>query len=182
MEVFRLLQKALRYATKAHEGQFRKTKGIPMITHPIRVAEILKDAGFSEEVIAAGYLHDTVEDTTVTIEDIEMEFGSKVASIVAGNTEDKTKSWEERKQHTIDWIKEAPVRALIIADKWDNLQSMVHDFELMGESLWDSFNRGKEKQSWYFTNVANNSFTGLKEEEIPHFFHSYKQLVKSFFA
>lgn len=179
-----MLDKALTFATKAHEGQFRKTKDIPMITHPIRVAEILKEAGFSEEVIAAGYLHDTVEDTDITLEDIENEFSSDVARIVAGNTEDKNKSWEERKQQTIDWIKDAPleIRALIIADKWDNLQSMVEDYSDFGETLWDSFKRGKEKQKWYFSNVAQNSLIGLNDEEIPSFFNSYRQLVMAFFA
>jgi guanosine-3',5'-bis(diphosphate) 3'-pyrophosphohydrolase len=178
-----MLQKALHFATKAHEGQFRKTKETPMISHPIRVAKILQESGFPEEVVIAGYLHDTVEDTFVTLEEIKNEYGAEVSRIVAGNTEDKTKTWEERKQHTIDWISEAPleIRALIIADKWDNLQSMVEDYSEMGDNLWKSFKRGKEKQKWYFSSVAENSIIGLKEEEIPPFFHTYRQLVNSFF-
>jgi guanosine-3',5'-bis(diphosphate) 3'-pyrophosphohydrolase len=178
-----MLEKALQFATKAHEEQYRKTKNVPMITHPIRVADILKNAGFSDEVVAAGYLHDTVEDTPVTIDDIEKEFGIEVARIVAGNTEDKSKSWEDRKQHTIDWVKEAPleIRALIVADKWDNLKSMVEDYSTMGETLWSSFKRGREKQQWYFSQIAENVFKGLKEEETPEFFHSYRDLVISFF-
>ena len=178
-----MLEKALQYATKAHEGQYRKTKNVPMISHPIRVAAILKEAGFTDDVVAAGYLHDTVEDTPVTIQDIKNEFGEEVARIVAGNTEDKSKSWEERKQHTIDWVKVAPIeiKALIIADKWDNLQSMVEDYATMGDTLWDSFKRGKEKQQWYFSQVAENAIAGLKQEEIPSFFHSYRELVAAFF-
>lgn len=178
-----MLEKALAFATNAHKGQFRKTKHIPMITHPIRVAAILKESGFSDEVVASGYLHDTVEDTPITIEDIQCEFGAKVARIVAGNTEDKSKSWEERKQHTIDWVKKAPleIRALIVADKWDNLQSMAEDYSTMGDTLWNSFKRGKEKQRWYFSSVAENVFEGLREEEIPPFFYTYRELVDSFF-
>lgn len=178
-----LLEKALQFATKAHEGQYRKTRNVPMISHPIRVAEVLKESGFSNEVVAAGYLHDTVEDTPVTIEEIEDEFGNEVARLVAGNTEDKSKSWEERKQHTIDWVKEAPleIKALICADKWDNLQSMVEDYSTMGDTLWNSFKKGQEKQKWYFSQVAKNAFVGLKDEEIPSFFHLYQDLVFSFF-
>jgi (p)ppGpp synthase/HD superfamily hydrolase len=179
-----MLEKALDYATKAHEGQFRKTKKVPMITHPIRVAEILRLAGCADEVVAAGFLHDTVEDTPVSLEDISAEFGTEVARIVAGNTEDKTKTWEERKQHTIDWVKDAPVeiRALIVADKWDNLRSMAEDYAEMGESLWASFKRGRDQQKWYFSEIVKNAFIGLKEEEIPEFFYDYQKLVQSFFG
>lgn len=178
-----MLQKALEFATEAHKGQFRKTKAVLMITHPIRVAEILQKAGFPCEVVAAGYLHDTVEDTSVTIGDIEREFGLEVARIVAGNTEDKSKTWEERKQHTIDWVKIAPlhIKALIVADKLDNLHSMYEDFLMMGDKLWKVFKRGKEKQKWYFTKIAENASFGLREEEIPSFFKTYEELVCTFF-
>ncbi|NRD80225.1 bifunctional (p)ppGpp synthetase/guanosine-3',5'-bis(diphosphate) 3'-pyrophosphohydrolase [Bacillus sp. BRMEA1] len=177
-----MIEKALEFAAKAHEGQVRKTNNTPMITHPIQVAEILKANGFADEVVAAGYLHDTVEDTDVTLEDIRHEFGSEVARIVAGNTEDKTKSWEERKQHTIDWIRIAPfeIKALIVADKWDNLKSMAADYEVMGDSLWNCFHRGKENQKWYYSQIAENAFVGLKESEIPSYFYDYRKLVQSF--
>lgn len=176
-------EKARVYATKAHEGQMRKSTGTPMIEHPIRVAQQLKETGFSEAVQMAGYLHDTVEDTWVTFEDIEREFGKEVLEIVKGNTEDKEKSWEERKQHTIDSIKDASleIKALIVADKYDNLKSLAEDYEKLGENLWDAFKRGREKQKWYFSSVATNASVGLSPDEIPAFFHDYQQLVKTFF-
>lgn len=177
------IEKARAYATKAHEGQVRKSTGNPMIEHPIRVAKQLKEAGFSEAVQMAGYLHDTVEDTWVTFEDIEREFGKEVLEIVKGNTEDKDKSWEKRKQHTIDSIKNASldIKALIVADKYDNLKSLVEDYEKLGENLWDAFKRGREQQKWYFSSVAENAYIGLNPNEIPSFFHDYQQLVKTFF-
>lgn len=175
-------EKALAFATIAHEGQTRKGDGTPMISHPIRVAKILELAGFSIETVMAGFLHDVVEDTIYTIEDIEKNFGKEVARIVAGNTEDKEKSWEERKQHTIDWIKEAPleIRALIVADKLDNLNSLMKDYAEQGEQLWSHFKRGKEKQAWYFTSVAKNMLVDL-QGEVPSFFYEYKEKVSQFF-
>jgi len=177
------LVKAKEFATKAHEGQVRKSTGTPMISHPIRVAKMLQDYGFEPEVVAAGYLHDVVEDTSYTLENIVAEFGEDVARVVAGNTEDKSKTWEERKAHTIEHIKTAPleVKALIVADKLDNLSCLIEDYERFGEDLWNHFKRGKDQQKWYFESVAENAMFGLKNDEIPEFFHTYQEKVKTFF-
>ncbi|GAA0330192.1 HD domain-containing protein [Bacillus carboniphilus] len=179
-----LLENAKRFAMEAHAGQLRKSTGTPMIEHPIRVAETLREFGFNEEVVAAGFLHDTVEDTDVTIEDIEQEFGEEVARIVAGNTENKEHSWEERKQHTIDWVKQAPIeiKALIVADKLDNLNSLMEAYKTQGDGVWRHFKRGKEKQGWYFSGVALNSTYGLGEEEIPDFFKEFIEKVNRFWS
>ena len=179
-----LKQKALEFATMAHEGQTRKGTGKPMIGHPINVANILEKAGFPVEVVAAGFLHDVVEDTKYTMDDIVQLFGLEVARVVAGNTEDKEKTWEERKEHTIDWIKEAPldVRALIVADKFDNLKALVADHERLGESVWSLFKRGKEFQKWYFSSVAANMLVDIGDVEVPEFFFEYQELVHSFFG
>jgi len=178
-----LKEKARIVAEEAHKGQFRKIGNQEMIVHPIAVAKLLEDAGFPEEVVAAGYLHDTVEDTNVTIQDIKNEFGIAVARLVEGNTENKELTWEERKQHTIDWIAKAPyeVRALIIADKLDNLQSMIKGYEELGEVLWSYFKRGYEQQKWYFTSVCQNVFRDLENDKIPAYFLEYRRLVESFF-
>ena len=105
-------EKAKEFAIKAHKGQVRKNeKDKPMIMHPISVAELLEEYGYDDNVVAAGYLHDVVEDTKYTIEDIEKEFGKDIASLVMGASErDKSLSWEERKQHTIDETKILPLR------------------------------------------------------------------------
>ena len=134
--------------------------------------------------MAAGYLHDTVEDTDVTMEMIQKEFDNKVAEVVKVNTENKEHSWEMRKQHTIDSIKCAPleIRALIIADKLDNLSCLIEDYNTYGEDVWVFFNRGKEKQKWYLESIAQNLMHGLEEDEVPKFFHEYKQLVRAFFG
>ena len=177
-----LVEKAKQFAIKAHEGQTRKRSGTPMISHPIRVAKTLEDAGFPDYVVAAGYLHDTVEDTDTTMEDIICEFGERTAWVVAGNTENKEHSWEDRKLKTVTSIITAPlpIKALIVADKLDNFRSLAADYEEIGEEIWSYFNRGKDQQKWYFTTIACNMNSCLPKDEIPTFFHDYSQILRDF--
>lgn len=79
------LKKAIAMAKKAHSGQFRKT-GEPYIVHPLAVKKILEEWGMDEDTVIAGVLHDTVEDTDLTLEDIRNEFGNSVAFLVDGVT------------------------------------------------------------------------------------------------
>lgn len=176
------IEAAKDFATKAHQHQRRKNSDEPYVEHPIRVAKILQDAGYSEEVIIAGLLHDVVEDTVVTIEEIEEKFGKKVADIVAQHTEDKSLSWEQRKAHTIEVVKtktlSIEVKALIIADKLDNLTSLKQQYDVMGEEVWKAFKRGKEKQRWYNYSVVD-AISNIEDK--PDFFAEYQQLVHAVF-
>ena len=79
------IEEAIRLAKKAHEGQFRKT-GDPYITHPLAVMKIVEDWGIDEDTIIAAVLHDTIEDTDVTLQDIKDQFGEQVAFLVDGVT------------------------------------------------------------------------------------------------
>ncbi|MCF6408861.1 HD domain-containing protein [Pseudalkalibacillus salsuginis] len=178
------IEMAEQLALKAHEGQVRKLSGEPYIVHPIAVANILKEAGFPEDVIIAGYLHDTIEDTDLDFIDIEKAFGKNVTDLVRENTEDKSKTWPERKQHTVEAIRTAPleVKALIIADKLDNFESLKESFEQDGDDIWNKFKGDKQKQSWYYRSVAANALEGLDQEEIPEFFYTYKKMVDRFFV
>lgn len=154
-----LTDKALQMAAVAHEGQYRKNTKIPYIAHPAAVGLILQKAGYKEELVAAGILHDTVEDTEITLEDIKREFGNKIAEIVAGCSEpDKTLSWEERKEHTIEYLKTAPedIRVVACADKLHNVRSICQDVERDGEQIWSRFKRGREQQAWYYRNVVES--------------------------
>ena len=113
---------AMDFVHKAHYGQYRKGTKIPYFIHPLGVAKILIDYDCSEEIIIAGLLHDTVEDTAVTIDEIERNFGEHVAEIVGNITEpEKSIHWEKRKQYQFDLIKKAPLEELFIicADKLD---------------------------------------------------------------
>lgn len=165
-------EKAKEFAIKAHKGQVRKNeKDKPMIMHPISVAELLEEYGYDDNVVAAGYLHDVVEDTKYTIEDIEKEFGKDIASLVMGASErDKSLSWEERKQHTIDETKILPLRnkLVICADKINNLEDMMIKFEKNGTRDFSAFKRGEKEQKWYYTNVYK-SLIYNEDENLPIF-------------
>jgi guanosine-3',5'-bis(diphosphate) 3'-pyrophosphohydrolase len=187
-----LIKKATEYATKAHEGQVRKVRGNPFIEHPLGVAKILQEAGMADEVVAAGLLHDVVEDTPYTLEDIEKEFGEKVVTLVASNTEKKLeddgnkRAWDDRKKDTINAIPEKTLDelSLLLADKLDNLRSLLHDaivIEKQGEKIEDFFSKSMEDQVWYYTTIKEEVFANLDpNEEIPDFFIEYAALIEQF--
>src|SRR3954447_7409410 len=154
-----VIEKALQIAAKAHVNQRRKGSDIPYIVHPVAVGMILMKAGYDEVLIAAGILHDTVEDTDLSLQDVEQEFGTKIAEIVAGCSEpDKSLSWDQRKTHTIEYLKNAPsdIRAVACADKLHNIRSITNDYQQIGAEIWNKFNAGKEKQEWYYTHIVES--------------------------
>jgi len=160
-----MIESAIIFASKAHEGQVRKVSQVPFILHPLAVGCLLADAGESEEVIAAGILHDTVEDTQVSLKQIEDHFGEKVASLVAACSEDKSKSWEERKQDTMKDLERVSeeVCVIVCADKIHNLKVSVAGIKEMGEQYFASFNRGYESQKWYYGTIKK-----LLQKRIPY--------------
>lgn len=165
-------EKAKYFAINAHLGQIRKNEpDKPMIMHPLSVGMLLESYGYDDYVVAAGYLHDVVEDTNYTIEDIEENFGSRVASLVKGASEpDKSLSWEERKKHTIEETKTLPLenKLVICADKINNLEDLMIKFQKNGKRDFSAFKRGEDKQKWYYTNVYN-SLIYNEDENLPIF-------------
>ena len=92
---------AIKVAAEAHRDQLRKGSDTPYIVHPLAVGMILRQAGFSEEVVAAGILHDVIEDTSVTYNEIREKFNGRIAELVKSCSEpDRSLPWEQRKQHT----------------------------------------------------------------------------------
>ena len=146
-----LLHTAIRFATDAHKGQYRKGSDVPYIVHPLEVLHLLRDMNADENLQIAGVLHDVVEDTPVTIEQVEEIFGKEIARLVASHTEEEGKSWREQKRATIEIVRNAdkPVQMLIMADKISNLKSMLYDYLEKGEELWKRFGSTKEMQSWH---------------------------------
>lgn len=149
---------AVEFAARAHRGQYRKGTRIPYVLHPLRVAGILIERRAPDPVVTAAILHDTVEDTPATLEEVEAEFGSEVATLVEAVSEaDRSAPWEHRKQTTIDAIDEIPSAALLIvaADKLDNVRSMRRGEHRDGPDFWDRFHRAKSKQAWYYRGVLD---------------------------
>ena len=121
-----VLMRALHFAAQKHRAQRRKGEGeIPYINHPIAVAEILwREGGVRDgELLAAALLHDTVEDTATTPEELEENFGVAVCRLVLEVTDDKEMHWKDRKQAQIDKSSSLSERAkaLKLADKCCNI-------------------------------------------------------------
>src|ERR1039457_2338264 len=94
-----ILFDAVSFATEAHTGQFRKGTSIPYIIHPLNVGKILINCGCRIEMVIAGILHDTIEDTHVSLSDVLERYGVDVANLVEGVSEpDRSDSWENRKK------------------------------------------------------------------------------------
>lgn len=186
--------KAFEVAYNAHKGQTRKGTIIPYIVHPMDVASILMKAGVGEEVVLAGLLHDVVEDTPMTIKEVREMFGEEVARLVKGVSEpeelakkpdeQKRGNWVERKQHTIDFIRTADVKMKILscADKLSNIRSMIEDYNIMGEDLWNRFNAPFEKQKWYYNSMLLAFESG--PETIANFsiYNEFKMCVERLFG
>ena len=116
-----MVNKAITFATKAHDGQLRKGTQRPYIVHPIEVGDIVSTMTRDEEIISAAILHDTIEDCEgITKEILAEQFSERVANMVAQESEDKSKSWIDRKTATIRHLGEAPieVRPLAAAPAW----------------------------------------------------------------
>lgn len=149
------IKKAVRFSVKTHEvyqKQKRKGKDIPYVTHPLTVGLILASAGASEEVIIAGILHDTIEDSVtekkVTEEMLAERFGDEVAALVASVTEtDKSLSWEERKKEALAHIGAFSQGSLLVksADIISNASELVDDYRREREAVFARFNAPKEK-------------------------------------
>ena len=133
-----MINKAIEFATRAHAGQFRKGTSRPYIVHPIEVGDIVSTMTQDEEIISAAVLHDTIEDCEgVSREILAREFSERVAGIVAQESEDKTKTWMERKSATIEHIRNAPreVQMVGLADKLSNMRDIDRDYPVYGEAV-----------------------------------------------
>lgn len=152
-----MVEKALAFATKAHEGQFRKGTTRPYIVHPIEVGKIVASMTQDEEIISAAILHDTIEDCEgVTAEILQQEFSPRVAELVMQESEDKSKTWRERKEATIKHLASASreMQMIGLADKLSNIRDINRDYPVVGEELWNRF-RMKDKAviGWYYKGI-----------------------------
>lgn len=163
MDIF---DRAIIFAVKAHEGQTRKSGGAYII-HPMETATIAATMTDDRELLAASVLHDTVEDTKVRAEDIEREFGERVAFLVASETEDKRRdvppqeSWHLRKEESLRVLENAAdmnIKILWLSDKLSNMRSFYRVYKAEGNSLWSHFNQpDPEQQYWYYRTIAENT-------------------------
>ena len=178
-----ILEEAIIYATVMHQGKTRKFGNQPFILHPLEVAHILSTMTDDVEVITAGILHDIVEDTDGTLEEIEKRFGQRVALIVSsesetdypGETRDAT--WKRRKEESLKVLRNSQdlgVKMLWLADKLANIRSLSGMYSEQGEKMWEGFHQSDpEMQRWYYRSIAENvelslNRTGAFKELIKH--------------
>ena len=147
-----LEKEAKQFAYKAHKGMKRKGKDTPFTYHLKLVNLYLESLTDDEEILAAGWLHDVIEDTPITLGELKKEFNRTVCRYVELETEDKSLPWKDRKLKQINELKENNSKVILIAfaDKMANLTEMDSDYQLEKENLWKRFNRGKDEQHWYY--------------------------------
>ena len=150
----KMLNDAIAFAVEKHRNGLRKGTRMPYIVHPLEVMHNLLLMGADKKLMAAGVLHDTVEDTDATLEIIAEKFGHEIASLVASHTEeDKSLPWKRRKEIALEHLSHASKREqmLVLADKLSNMRAIARDYESIGEKLWERFNKGKADQAWYYS-------------------------------
>ena len=182
-----LLDRAIVFAVKAHAGTERRGKGFPYIVHPMEAMEIVATMTPDQELLAAAALHDTVEDTDVTVEQIRAEFGDRVASLVEAESDvmvegvSEEASWHARKQAAMDRLARAPHDAKMVAlgDKLSNMRAIARDYAMQGDKLWSLFHASDPKDhEWHYRGLADS----LRELSGTFAFQEFESLIDQVFS
>ena len=187
-KVLTLLDTAIIFATKAHSGTTRKGTNVPYIVHPIEAAAIVSAMTDDEEVIAAAVLHDVLEDTEATEDELLARFGRRITELVIGETEDKRRNfpaaltWKVRKEETIAFLKtkaDRDAKMLALADKLSNLRAIHRDVCVIGDAVWERFNvKDKNMHAWMYRSIAE-ALQDLKDQPT---WQEYALLVEKVFG
>jgi myo-inositol-1(or 4)-monophosphatase len=181
-----LLDRAIIFAVKAHAGTERRGKGYPYIVHPLEAMEIVATMTPDQELLAAAALHDTVEDTDVTVEQIRAEFGDRIATLVADESEERPiglsdeESWHDRKRAAIIHLANASHDAKIVAlgDKLSNMRAIARDYAEIGDALWNRFHSKNPKDhEWHYRGLAD----ALRELSDTSAFQEFERLINQVF-
>ena len=182
-----LLDRAIIFAVQAHAGTERRGKGFPYIVHPMEAMEIVATITPDQELLAAAALHDTVEDTDVTVEEIRAQFGDRIASLVAAESDEMPEgvseedSWHARKKAAIDRLAAASHDAKIVAlgDKLSNMRAIARDYAVKGDELWKIFHASDPKDhEWYYRGLADS----LRELSGTFAFQEFEALINQVFG
>ena len=180
-----MIDLAIEVAVRAHKNQVRKGTDLPYITHPLAVGMLLAKAGCPDEVIAAGILHDIIEDTSMTLDSIREKFGEEVATIVKGVSEpDKSLPWEDRKRHTVEFLKTASleVRLVACADKLHNIRTIATEYETIGDHIWERFKRGRADQEVYYRDLVQSLCNKADTQTYESLFQQLNNEVENLFG
>ena len=181
-----LLDRAIVFAVKAHAGTERRGKGFPYIVHPMEAMEIVATMTPDQELLAAAALHDTVEDTDVTVDRIRAEFGDRIAAIVAGESDEmpagvsEEDSWHSRKRAAIERLAAAPrdVKIVALGDKLSNMRAIARDYAVQGDALWNLFHaKDPADHEWHYRGLADS----LRELEDTAAYKEFESLINQVF-
>ena len=181
-----LLDRAIAFAVHAHAGTERRGKGFPYIVHPMEAVAIVSTMTSDQELRAAAALHDTVEDTDVTVEDLRREFGDRVAALVADESDEfedgvsEEDSWHARKQAAIDRLARASHDAKMVAlgDKLSNMRAIARDYAVQGDAFWNLFHvTDRKEHEWHYRGLADS----LRELSDTFAFKEFEQLINQVF-
>ena len=181
-----LLDRAIVFAVRAHAGTERRGKGFPYIVHPMEAVEIVATMTKDQELLAAAVLHDTVEDTDTTVEQIRTEFGDRIASLVASESDivvdgvSEEDSWHARKQAAIDRLTRASHDAKMVAlgDKLSNMRAIARDYARQGDALWNLFHvKDRKEHEWHYRGLAES----LRELQDTFAYQEFEQLINQVF-
>lgn len=183
-----MIDRAIQFAAHVHKGMYRKGNKQPYIFHPLEVLSLVSMMTEDDDILCAAVLHDTVEDTPATIEDIEREFGERVAKLVGHETEDKRSginkadTWEDRKKEAIASIANVDdigVKMICLGDKVSNLRSF-HLLQLQqGEKMWENFNNQDPKKHYWYYNELAKVLIDLKDYAV---YKEYLFLIDAIFS
>ena len=182
-----LLDRAIVFAVRAHAGTERRGKGFPYIVHPMEAVEIVATMTPDQELLAAAALHDTVEDTDVTVDQLRAEFGDRIADLVAAESDafvegvSDEDSWHARKQAAIDRLAKAPHDAKMVAlgDKLSNMRAIARDYAVQGDALWNLFHAKDPKDhEWHYRGLADS----LRELQDTFAFREFESLINQVFG
>lgn len=182
-----LLDRAIIFAVQAHHNTERRGKGFPYIVHPMEAVEIVSTITSDQELLAAAALHDTIEDTDVTVEDIRREFGDRIADLVHAESDQFTEgvseedSWHDRKQAAINRLAATSHDGKIVAlgDKLSNMRAIWRDYQIKGDDLWNIFHvKDKASHEWHYRGLA----ASLADLSDTFAYQEFVRLIEDVFA
>lgn len=181
-----LISKAVQFAAEVHDGMRRKQSNTPYIMHPLEAAVIVSTMTDDQHIISAAVLHDVVEDTMVTLDEIEEKFGKRITELVASETEDKRadlppeETWRIRKEESLAVLQNTDDTAVLmvwLGDKLANMRSIYREWKQNGDDIWQKFNqKDPEQHRWYYTTIADLT-EKLKDYPVWQEYKTLTQLV-----
>ena len=182
-----LLDRAIIFAVRAHAGTERRGKGFPYIVHPMESMEIVSTITSDQELLAAAALHDVIEDTSVTREELQQAFGERIARLVVAESDtleagvSEEDSWHDRKRAAIERLARASRDTKIVAlgDKLSNMRAIARDYAVQGDDLWQIFHvNNKCDHEGHYRGLADSR----RELEDTFAFREFQRLIDQVFG